>query len=720
MSKVGATSRSPLEPETGRSAGTPARHVREGVQLRHGQQIAAAALGLRAIDGVPLDDLHGYAVELVREAMQADFVYVVEVREGQELVVRAHVGRTDMNPVGRVLDAKDSIADYVIRTGEPVVTIDFAQEQRFIAPPAVQEAAARSAAAVPVQGRHGPFGSLIVMNRAVHEFQSDDIAFLQTCANVLAAAVDRAADGSALRRQQELFRAITEYGRELVVILSGAGTMTYVSPSGARILGTDPLSLVGKPFGDIVHHDDRERVATALADATVDANAMRAFAARARKQNGDWIRIAGTAYNMLHHSAVQGIVINARDVTDTIEAQEALNRSQEQLHQALKMEAVGRLAGGIAHDFNNLLTAIRGYSDLLAGALPADDPLRSDVQEIQRATDRAASLTHQLLAFSRRQVLRPDRIDLGVVVQDLENMIRRLIGEDIELAVASSATRTVLVDRGQIEQVILNLVINARDAMPSGGRLTIETRDHDVPPSAPIRDGSPPPGRYAVIRIQDAGSGIPPEILDRIFEPFFTTKGPGKGTGLGLSTAYGIVKQSGGFIEVASVEGGGTTFRIYLPEAEATAGRDDATHQDVAPEHDRAGGETILLVEDADAVRQVVRRALTRNGYRVLEASNGPQAIGVALANAKEIDLLLTDFVMPHMGGRELIDRLHELGLRPRILIMSGYIDDALLRGGGFPPGAAFIEKPFTAERIGRKVREVLDGAAPGAIPFKR
>ncbi|MEO5568363.1 MAG: ATP-binding protein [Gemmatimonadaceae bacterium] len=294
-------------------------------------------------------------------------------------------------------------------------------------------------------------------------------------------------------------------------------------------------------------------------------------------------------------------------------------------------------------------------------------------------------------------------------------MVRRLIGEDIELTVTASATRSVLVDRGQIEQVILNLVINARDAMPSGGTLTIETSDHDVPTPAAVRDGAPPPGKYAVVRIEDSGSGMPHDILDRIFEPFFTTKGPAKGTGLGLSTAYGIVKQSGGYIEVTSVEGAGSTFRIFLPEAESSDLPAPNVVADRAHGGRAAGGETILLVEDADAVRHVVRRALARMGYRVLEASNGPQAIGVALEHANEIDLLLTDFVMPHMGGRELIDRLHELGLRPRILIMSGYIDDALLRGGGFPAGAAFIEKPFTAETIGRKVREVLDLASVGA-----
>ena len=684
--------------------------------LRERQQAAAAALSLRAISGAPLDELYAYAAEVVQAALLVDFVYVVQHREGTELIVRAHIGRTDMDPVGRVIKVERSIAAYVARTGLPVVTTNFASETRYEPPPAAGEVGATSAAAVPVRGRHGTFGSLVVMNRAAHEFRPEDVAFLQTVGNVLAAAVDRAADGSALRQQQELFRAITEFGRELVVIIDARGAMTYVSPAGARMLGHEVLSVIGRPLTDLIHVDDRDRIAEAFANARQDASALHAFTARAQTKSGQWITIAGTAYNMVHHSAVLGIVVNARDVTEMLDAQEALRRSQEQLHQALKMEAVGRLAGGIAHDFNNLLTAIRGYSDMIASGLRPSDPLRSDVEEIQRASDRAAGLTQQLLAFSRRQVLLPDRLDLSSVVRDLDRMVRRLIGEDIELTVTGDATRTVLVDRGQIEQVILNLVINARDAMPTGGRLAIEARNHDVAPGADPREGSPPPGKYALIRVEDSGSGIPAEIVDRVFDPFFTTKGPGKGTGLGLSTAYGIVHQSGGFIDVTSVEGAGTTFRILLPEVEPGEARPRPKGQ-VGAAFGGPGGETILLVEDADAVRQVVRRALTKMGYRVLEASNGPQAIGIALEHRDEIDLVLSDFVMPHMGGRELIDRLRALGLDPKILIMSGYVDDALLRGGGFPAGAAFIEKPFTAEGIGRRVRELLDGLEAHGAP---
>jgi signal transduction histidine kinase/CheY-like chemotaxis protein len=561
--------------------------------LRERQQAAAAALGLRAISGAALEPLFTYGVELIQAALLVDFVYVVELKAPGELVVRAHVGRKDMNPVGRIVLSERSIVSHVIRTGQPIVTANFADETRYDPPPAVAEVAASSAAAVPIRGRSGGFGAIVVMNRAVHEFRPEDVAFLQTAANVLAASVD-----------------------------------------------------------------------------------------------------------------------NARDVAKRISAEEALRHSEEQLQQALKMEAVGRLAGGIAHDFNNLLTAIRGYSDMIANGLRAGDPLKADVEEIQRAADRAASLTHQLLAFSRRQVLRPDRLDVAAIVRDLERMVRRLIGEDIELRVhTDGATRTVLVDRGQIEQVVLNLVINARDAMPAGGSLSIDAHDHDVAVSG--GEGTPPPGRYVLIKVEDSGAGIPPDIIDRVFEPFFTTKGPGKGTGLGLSTAYGIVKQSGGFIYVSSHLGRGTTIRIYLPEVETTpavVAPAVAAPVTATPATVTRGGETILLVEDADAVRHVLRRALAKLGYNVLEASNGPQAIGIAVEQREKIDLVLTDFVMPHMGGRELIDRIYELGIRPRVLIMSGYIDDALLRGGGFPAEAAFIEKPFTADVIGRKVRDVLDG----------
>jgi signal transduction histidine kinase len=575
-------------------AASRAHDTREAAVLRHDQQIAAAELGLRAIDGIPLDDLYAYAVDVVRGALEADFAWVVQLRENGQLVVRAHSGPTDPNPVGRVLDAGHSVADQVIRTGEPVVTADRESEEGFLAPLALHEGAARSAAAVPVRGRRGIFGAQVAMNRMVHHFQPSDVAFLQTCANVIAAAVDRADESAALR-----------------------------------------------------------------------------------------------------------------------ETQEALDRSQQQLNQAVKMEAVGRLAGGIAHDFNNLLTAIRGYSDLVLASLPADNPIAGDVLEIQRAADRAASLTQQLLAFSRRQVLRPARIDLGAVVTELTSMIRRVIGADVELDVCACATRTVLADRGQIEQVIMNLAVNARDAMPSGGTLRIDACDHDVETPDLHREGAPPPGRYALVRVQDSGTGIPPEILDRIFEPFFTTKKAGKGTGLGLSTAYGIVKQSGGFIEVSSDAGRGTSFEILLPEADPVASKGaDPGPRPLEPH--RSGGETVLVVEDEDAVRHVVQRALKKLGYHVLEASGGAQAITLALQHGSDIDLVLTDFVMPHMGGRELIDRLRELGITPRILVMSGYVDDASVRSGGFPKDAAFVEKPFTAEGIGRKVREVLDAPMPG------
>ncbi|MEO5568364.1 MAG: GAF domain-containing protein [Gemmatimonadaceae bacterium] len=413
MSKVGAGTLPASESASVEAPGTPAAGVRAGVLLRQGQQSAAAELGLRAIAGVPLDDLYDFAVEAIRNAMHAEFVYVVQLREGNEQVVRAHSGRTDMNPVGRVVDGRDSIAELVIRTGEPVITPDFEQERRYAPPPAVREVSARSAASVPVRGRHGPFGAVIVMNRDPHHFQPEDVAFLQTVANVIAAAVDRAADGKELHRQQELFRAITEYGRDLVVILGADGSIDYLSPAGIRMFGGTPDAILGHDFAEFIHEDDLDQVRATIEEVAHTPNAMGTVAARARLRNGDFVSVAGTAYNMLHHPAVRGIVINARDVTEVVEAQQALHRSQEQLHQALKMEAVGRLAGGIAHDFNNLLTAIRGYSDLVVAALQPGDPIRRDVQEIQRASERAASLTHQLLAFSRRQVLRPDRVDPG-------------------------------------------------------------------------------------------------------------------------------------------------------------------------------------------------------------------------------------------------------------------------------------------------------------------
>ena len=388
------------------------------------------------------------------------------------------------------------------------------------------------------------------------------------------------------------------------------------------------------------------------------------------------------------------------------DALEALRNTEKQLLQSQKLEAVGRLAGGISHDFNNLLTVILGYSDITLRQLGEDHPLRRNLEEIVRASERAAALTRQLLAFSRKQVMQPKVFDVNTVVTELEKMLRRMIGEDIELRVGlQSDLGNIKADPVQLEQVIMNLVVNARDAMPKGGKLSIETTNIYLDESYARDHVSVEPGHYVMLAISDTGVGMDAETRQRIFEPFFTTKAPGKGTGLGLSMVYGIVRQSGGNIWVYSEEGTGTTFKIYFPRV-----------TDNAEEYKRAattiqvpkGSETILLVEDADWVRKLARQVLEGAGYRVLEANSADAAIQMT-NNGTKIDLLLTDVVMPGMSGNDMSRRV--LVRRPNlpVLYMSGYTDDAIVQHGVLEPGINFIQKPFSPDALALKVREVLD-----------
>lgn len=387
--------------------------------------------------------------------------------------------------------------------------------------------------------------------------------------------------------------------------------------------------------------------------------------------------------------------------------EDALRQSEEQLRQSQKMEAIGRLAGGISHDFNNLLTAIIGYSEFLLFRLDQEDPLRKYAEEIKKAGERASSLTRQLLAFSRKQVLQPEVLDLNIIVADLDNMLRRLIGEDIELVtLLEPDLGAVKVDPGQMEQVIMNLAVNARDAMPYGGKLIIETANVDLDElyarqHSPIR-----PGHYVMLAVSDNGCGMDKETLSHIFEPFFTTKEQGKGTGLGLSTVYGIVKQSEGFIWVYSEPGTGTTFKIYLPQVQ---GAERWPKTSPLTTRMQRGSETILLVEDEEVVRELVGKLLPVNGFTVLAARNGSEALAICQQHKGPIHLLLTDVVMPQMSGRQLAAHLSKLHPEMKVLYMSGYTDDAIIRHGVLEPGLAFIQKPFTIDTMIQKVREVLD-----------
>jgi PAS domain S-box-containing protein len=381
-------------------------------------------------------------------------------------------------------------------------------------------------------------------------------------------------------------------------------------------------------------------------------------------------------------------------------------RLEDHLRQSQKMDAVGQLAGGVAHDFNNLLTVITGYGDLALASLPTDHPARAQVAEMVAAGQRAATLTRQLLAFSRKQVLAPKVFDLNRVVAETEKMLRRVIGEDIALATAlQPGVGHVRADPGQIEQVVLNLALNARDAMPTGGRLTIETRDVELDESYARTNSEVRPGRYVLLAVSDTGCGMTEEVKRHVFEPFFTTKGPGKGTGLGLATVYGVVKQSGGSVKVYSESGVGTTFKVYLPRVELPV----TVGQSTPPQFLPRGAETVLVAEDDAGVRGLTCLALRGFGYEVLEAGNGEDAVQVLDAHPGPIHLLLTDVVMPGMGGRVLAERVAARHPEARVLYVSGYTDDAVVRHGILEEQVEFLAKPFTPLVLACKVRNVLD-----------
>ena len=397
------------------------------------------------------------------------------------------------------------------------------------------------------------------------------------------------------------------------------------------------------------------------------------------------------------------------------EALEALRHSQEQLRQAQKLEALGRLAGGIAHDFNNLLTVIGGYADLLLNASALDDDSREKMAEVSEASERAAALVRQLLAFSRKQILQPEVLNPNEVLSSIAKMLRRLIGEHIEIAISlGEDVGKIYADPSQIEQILINLVVNARDAMPNGGKITIVTENVDLDQTYADMHIAIKPGPYVMLAVSDSGVGMNAETREHIFEPFFTTKEVGKGTGLGLSTVYGIVKQSGGYVWVYSEPGQGTTFKVYLPRMDSVR---PVVEKPVLPLEPQPGAETILLVEDEEVVRELVREVLDMNGYTVLEARDGPEAIRVADRHDDPIQLMLTDLVMPKMSGRELAEKLLPKRPEMRVLYMSGYTDDTVLHHGIVDPGISFLQKPFRADALARKVREILDQPRPVPSP---
>jgi two-component system, cell cycle sensor histidine kinase and response regulator CckA len=426
---------------------------------------------------------------------------------------------------------------------------------------------------------------------------------------------------------------------------------------------------------------------------------------RHRRKDGTLIDVEVRAHEFEVGNRPVRLVL-CTDVTEKVRAETALQKTEAQLRHAQKMDAVGRLAGGVAHDFNNLLSVILSCAELLLDDLNPVEPMREELEQIQRAAQRAADLTRQLLTFSRQQVLEPKIIDLNDVLANMNKMLQRIIGVDVELVLLpDSSLGHVRVHPGSIEQVVMNLVVNARDAMPTGGKLTLETANVTIDEETARGHLGTPPGPYVMLAVSDTGVGMDRATQARIFEPFFTTKDVGKGTGLGLSTVFGIVQQSGGSVWVYSEPGQGTSFKVYLPRADGAL---DELRSVQRPATLR-GSETVLLVEDDEQVRTVASGILRRHGYRVLEARNGGEAVLLCEAHVRPIQLLISDVVMPHMNGPELARRLGAVRPEMKVLCMSGYTDDSIVRHGVMDSDIAYLQKPITPESLTRKVREVLD-----------
>ncbi len=541
-------------------------------------------------------------------------------------------------------------------------------------------------------------------------------------------------DVAARKKAQNTLDRFFSLSLDMLCIAGFDGYFKRLNPAWERTLGFSVHELLSKPWLDFIHPDDQQSTIAEALNLRGGLETL-SFENRYLCKDGSYRVLLWSASPSLHEGLIYAA---ARDITYRKQAEEeirelnaALGRQvvkregqleiakqdlqleiterksvEAQLLQSQKMEAIGRLAGGIAHDFNNLLTIITGFSDLLLEIPGSDATTREYATEIRKAGERAALLTRQLLAFSRRQVLQPEVLDLNAVVSEVDSMLRRLIGEDIDLkTLLRPDLGRVRVDPGQVHQIFMNLAVNARDAMPRGGKLTIETANVELDSAYARSHAEVKPGPYVMLAMSDTGTGMDAETQSRIFEPFFTTKEKGKGTGLGLATVYGIVKQSGGNIWVYSEPGHGTTFKIYLPQVDET---EPTAAPPVTSEKPPAASETILLVEDEAGVRALARRVLESRGYTVLEAGRGEEALQVSETHTGPIHLLLTDVIMPGMSGRALADRLAPMHPGMKVLFMSGYTDNAVVHHGVLESGIAFVQKPFTPEALLRKVREIL------------
>jgi PAS domain S-box-containing protein len=643
--------------------------------------------------------IHGIVDELM---CARNFSIAIHDPESQLLSFPYFVDERESAPAPGKLAS--GLTEYVLRTGESLLcTPELVQQMQRRGEVVLAGRPPLQWLGVPLKVNHHIFGALVLKSYSNNtRFRERDQEVLTLVSQQLAAAIDRKRNEQALRRSEVRYRSLVQTAVYGIYRSSLEGHFLDVNPALIGMLGYNSALevLALDPQKDVfVEPDEYAR----LVDEFRRTGRMDGFEVRWRRKDGAAItvRISGRA------------VAGGDAPADVLEAiAEAITERrvlEDQFRQAQKMEAVGRLAGGIAHDFNNLLMVISGYTEVMLGQLALGHPLYAKAEAIQQASDRATTLTRQLLAFSRKQLLELKVIDVNAIVADMDRLLRPLIGEDVELTTTlAPAVGCTRADAGQLEQVIMNLVVNAKDAMPNGGKICIRTAgvvlDESYRPENPFIKHGP----YVMISVSDTGQGMDRETQARIFEPFFTTKGKNKGTGLGLSTVYGIIKQSGGYVFVQSEPGRGTVFTIYFPRVDEPCDARGSTPASLAA---AGGSETVLLVEDEDSVRQLVRETLESRGYRVLEAENGNAALALAASHPDPIHLVITDVVMPGLSGHELVQKL--LPARPaiKVLYLSGYAQDAFSIPLAAEAQRTFLQKPFTLQSLARKVREVLGPA---------
>jgi len=674
---------------------------RDITEQKRTEELNAAlyAIAARSQSAEDLQQFFAAIHNIVGQLMNArNFYIALYDSQAQLLSFPYFVDEEDPPPAPKPLGR--GLTEYILRSGEPLLVtpavfeeLERRGEVESIGTPSLDWLG------VPLKSGTACIGVLVVQTYNENtRFGERDREILKFVSQQLAATIEHKRYEEALRRSEARSRSLILSAAFGICRCTLGGRFLDVNPALINMLGHGSVE-------DLLKLDARREVFVnpqgldRLAEDYRRTGSLNGVELQWRRKDGRVIivRLSGCAAT-ISDEPEEVLELIAEDITDR-------RQLEEQLRQAQKMDAVGRLAGGVAHDFNNLLMVINGYTEVLLEQLEQGSAMHHKVQSIQQAADRAATLTRQLLAFSRKQLLELKVVDVNIVIGDMERLLRPLIGENIELVTRlSPETGHTRADAGQLEQVIMNLVVNAKDAMPEGGKLTVESSDVTVRHS--FREHRfIQPGRYAVISVTDTGHGMDKETQSRIFEPFFTTKEKGKGTGLGLSTVYGIVKQSNGYVFAQSELGAGTTFYVYLPRVEDSA-------EELSPaqsQQSEAGGcETVLLVEDEESVRELVRLTLAARGYKVLEAENGECGLRVSESFKENIDILITDVVMPGIGGRELAKKL--LALRPGIsvLYLSGYTEDAVITQGAPGPSTAFLQKPFTLQNLAKKVREVL------------